>query len=323
MKKITLSIPQPCHEHWDQMTPADKGRFCASCQKTVVDFTNMSDRQLAEFFKKPAASVCGRFYQEQLNRDIELPRKRIPWARYFFQFTLPAFLVSMKAAAQKRTVVTGDTTYCTRTLGFVAAVPAREEPVDAGTLAGKVVDPQGRGMPGASVVVKNTKTGVQTDQSGAFRIHAEPGSILAISSVGYQSKEVAISGQSSSNITLVQLEPQLLGGVVVVGFTRTKAKPVPLIKAVIDTAFKKFSVYPNPVKGKSTIHIDLKNLSTGDYLISLQNMAGQTVQSKIVAIERKHQTVELAINETAAGTYLVRVSNRTTGASHSEKIVVQ
>jgi hypothetical protein len=44
------------------MTPGDKGRFCDSCQKTVHDFTGMSDMQLIAFFKKPSTgSVCGRF----------------------------------------------------------------------------------------------------------------------------------------------------------------------------------------------------------------------------------------------------------------------
>ena len=111
-KKIQLSITDPCHENWDNMTQADKGRFCASCQKQVIDFTNMSDSQLAAFFKKPIlisskdgekeASVCGRFYDDQLDRDIEIPKKRIPWVKYFFQFALPAFLISIKTSAQSK-----------------------------------------------------------------------------------------------------------------------------------------------------------------------------------------------------------------------------
>ena len=66
-KQIQLNIPNPCHENWDQMTPVDKGRFCGSCQKQVVDFTTMSDEQLILFFKKQIlssskdGSVCGRF----------------------------------------------------------------------------------------------------------------------------------------------------------------------------------------------------------------------------------------------------------------------
>jgi len=108
-KKIQLTIAEPCHENWDSMTPVEKGKFCGSCQKQVVDFSNMSDRQVAEFFKKPNQgrskedAVCGRFMTDQLDRDIEMPRKRIPWVKYFFQIALPAFLVSMKVSGQKTT----------------------------------------------------------------------------------------------------------------------------------------------------------------------------------------------------------------------------
>lgn len=101
-KKLQLTIAEPCHENWDGMTPVEKGKFCGSCQKQVIDFSNMSDRQVADFFKKPSTgSVCGRFMTDQLDRPIEIPRKRIPWLKYFFQIAIPAFLVSIKATAQK------------------------------------------------------------------------------------------------------------------------------------------------------------------------------------------------------------------------------
>jgi len=99
-KKIQLSIPKPCHEDWNAMTPVEKGKFCGSCQKQVIDFSTMSDRQVAEFFKKPSTgSVCKRVMTGQLDRDIEIPKKRIPWLKYFFTIALPAFFVSVKAGA--------------------------------------------------------------------------------------------------------------------------------------------------------------------------------------------------------------------------------
>ena len=101
-KKIQLRIEEPCHEKWESMTPVQQGMFCGSCQKNVIDFSNMSDRQLAEFFKKPSTgSVCGRFMTEQLDRDIAIPRKRIPWIRYFFTIAIPAFFFSLKSAGSK------------------------------------------------------------------------------------------------------------------------------------------------------------------------------------------------------------------------------
>ena len=122
-KQLKISIPTPCHEKWENMTPVEKGKFCGSCQKQVVDFSKMSDREVAMFFKKPIlsqskdGSVCGRFMKDQLDREIEIPKKRIPWLKYFFQFLLPAYLIS-----------------CTnnRTIGKVQASEPKTETVDEG-----------------------------------------------------------------------------------------------------------------------------------------------------------------------------------------------
>lgn len=65
---MKISINEPCHENWDKMTPNDKGAFCLSCQKNVVDFSNKTITQIKDFFRKKAEteSVCGRFEESQL-----------------------------------------------------------------------------------------------------------------------------------------------------------------------------------------------------------------------------------------------------------------
>jgi len=45
MQKLQLSIPEPCHENWHQMTPTEQGRFCNACSKEVVDFSMMNRYQ--------------------------------------------------------------------------------------------------------------------------------------------------------------------------------------------------------------------------------------------------------------------------------------
>src|SRR4030095_12468691 len=101
MRKVILSIYEPCHEKWEEMEPVEKGRFCASCQKTVIDFSQMTDTQLAAYFSRPAGSFCGQFHADQLGREIVFPKKNLPWVKYFFQITLPAFLISIKTYSQK------------------------------------------------------------------------------------------------------------------------------------------------------------------------------------------------------------------------------
>ena len=69
-KPFQLQIPTPCHESWANMQPADKGRHCAACQKTVVDFTGMSDTEIIRYMSKAGPHVCGRLTPGQMNRPL-------------------------------------------------------------------------------------------------------------------------------------------------------------------------------------------------------------------------------------------------------------
>jgi hypothetical protein len=54
-----LSIPKPCAESWDAMTPTAAGRYCARCQTEVVDFTRMSEAEMLAFMaSRRGRSVC-------------------------------------------------------------------------------------------------------------------------------------------------------------------------------------------------------------------------------------------------------------------------
>jgi hypothetical protein len=325
MKKIQLSIPKPCHENWDAMTPSEKGKFCGSCQKTVIDFTEMSDRHIAEFFKKPSTSVCGRFYQNQLHKEIELPKKRIPWIKYFFQIALPAFLVSIKANAQKTTVLMGDTTYCTQTMGFVSSKAIAEKSTEPNVINGQIIDQDGNKIAFATIVIKNSNVGTQSDAEGKFQLQAPLNSKLVFSAVGYRSKEVALNEETKNLLVRFEKDDIALSGViVVVGYTaRKKLKPFPIIQKVIDTAFNKFSVYPNPTHGNSTITIDFMKLEAGNYKISIIGSSGDIIQSDGKEISAKNKIASVFIKDVAAGTYFIHILSQKTGASYSKKIIIQ
>jgi hypothetical protein len=51
------------------MRPNDKGAFCFSCQKNVIDFSNKTLVQIKKFFTKmpDSESVCARFDERQLD----------------------------------------------------------------------------------------------------------------------------------------------------------------------------------------------------------------------------------------------------------------
>ncbi|MGN6402148.1 MAG: carboxypeptidase-like regulatory domain-containing protein [Flavisolibacter sp.] len=322
MKKINLSIPKPCHENWNQMTQVEKGRFCNSCQKVVVDFTTMSDRELAAFFKKYSGSLCGRFQQEQLNHDINIPRKRIPWVKYFFQFTLPAFLISLKTYGQKEKPAQHKEVVTNRlsgTVGMVAITPDKKPNLIE--ITGKVVDENGIGLAYATVTSKGYGA-VACDSAGNFSIWAERNKSLVASFVGYQSKELVLHDTSSVVITLDA--PQLSGEVVVTGLIAYKPpKPISLIKQIRDTAFNRFSIYPNPAYTNSSFTINTKKMKSGDYTFSIINLNGIIIQTKEVEVEHKEQLLSFSLQGIANGSYTVNFTNKKSGKTYTEKLIVQ
>lgn len=70
---------------------------------------------------------------------------------------------------------------------------------------------------GASVLVKGTTRGTNTDNEGKFSIDAKQGETLVVSSVGYTSAEVQVGRSTTLNITM-QASSAELTNVVIVGY---------------------------------------------------------------------------------------------------------
>ena len=96
---LSVSVPKPCHENWDDMTTTQKGRHCFSCQKTVVDFSKMSDGEIIRYFQQSKGATCGRFLETQLNRpmvELLVGRPKNKWTWMF-----PAMLLPFAGFAQQ------------------------------------------------------------------------------------------------------------------------------------------------------------------------------------------------------------------------------
>ena len=89
-------------------------------------------------------------------------------------------------------------------------------------ISGTVSDENGVPLPGATVVVEGTSTGVSTDFDGNYSIDASQGDVLVFSYVGYQSQSVSVGASSTVDVSL---EPDsLLDEVVVTALGLTRAK---------------------------------------------------------------------------------------------------
>jgi hypothetical protein len=67
-KRYKISIDKPCTQQWENMTPDKTDRFCNSCKKNVVDFTQYSDFDLIQFLKNNyGKNICGRIETARIN----------------------------------------------------------------------------------------------------------------------------------------------------------------------------------------------------------------------------------------------------------------
>lgn len=72
-RTVRYAIQDPCDKNWNEMQPEQQGRFCDSCEKSVVDFTNMSDFSIVSYLESHKQDkVCGRFTKPQLERVYQL-----------------------------------------------------------------------------------------------------------------------------------------------------------------------------------------------------------------------------------------------------------
>lgn len=93
-------------------------------------------------------------------------------------------------------------------------------------ISGTVVDIDGKPMPGVSVIVQGTTTGITTNMDGEFQLEIPADAqTLVFSFVGMKTQEIAIAGKSVFNVVMEQ-ESIGLEEVVAIGYGSQKKKDI-------------------------------------------------------------------------------------------------
>ena len=93
-------------------------------------------------------------------------------------------------------------------------------------------------IPGANVVIKNSKKGVMTDMDGVYRIKANQNDILVFTSLGYEAKEVKVDNKGTLNVALNEETNKLEEVVINVGYgTQSKKTLTNAISTIKADAF--------------------------------------------------------------------------------------
>jgi hypothetical protein len=191
--KIQISIPEPCHEGWQNMTPVEKGRFCASCQKRVFDFTYLSDNEIIKVVTKND-NLCARIDVSNLNRNLIKTKTKSNYFGYFATTVLAFFGLGIEnvVAQEKPVVEQTDFKYLNKATDSVKKI----------IVSGLVKNVYGQPLPGAIIKIKGTKNSTNTDQNGKYTIEVNQGEILIFSFLAKIDKEVLVRNSKIINVIL-------------------------------------------------------------------------------------------------------------------------
>ena len=221
--KYQIKIAEPCHENWNIMTLTQKGKFCKSCSKEVIDFTKLSDADISRTVLK-TDNVCGRFKETQLNKEIKTIQKNS-----FSKIAASLALVSTIAASQplfsqsKKDSIEN----VSHRMGKVFV---KNDSVDKFIIIKGNVKEVSGSLPGVNIHLKGTAIGAVTNFDGNFSIKIpnkkRNSYILVISYLGYKDQEIDILSIKKPLEIILEESNQVLGEITVTaGMIAIEKKP--------------------------------------------------------------------------------------------------
>ena len=205
-KSIHISIPTPCHESWDGMDMTERGAFCHSCQKEVIDFSAMTDREVIDYLAMHQTG-CGRFRKDQLDTKLSIAEVNngvFKWRALFLSFLSFVSIKSLVAQPSSKL-----------STNQISAIQNQNSNPISGSdttvnIRGKIIDENSQGIVGASVVLldslgKSLGIGVATNIDGDFSIDFKKNtsSRFITSYIGYTSTVTMITSEPNQSFIIM------------------------------------------------------------------------------------------------------------------------
>jgi hypothetical protein len=288
------------------MQPAEKGRHCQSCCKTVVDFTEMSDAEIIRHLSQAGPHVCGRLMPDQLNRAL-MPAPVQKNGRSGWAWVLASLLMVAKGSDDNRRPVKAgkvemrapktdaDSTFprIGMSIPIVSVAPIMGKP------ATRFVPDTNRIEMGAPAVVKADSIRPPGDTMSTVspaekRLNELPG-VLEGAVGGVQ---VCVKVTRVTDILTDTVKQLVTDTLAALGW-----RPAPAL-----------NIYPNPVSRGGAMQLAWKT-QPGQYQLTLMNIRGQLIAERMLDVGGAGQVDSWEIPASlAAGIYILRVV-RAAGAS--------
>lgn len=306
MQTLPVTIPNPCYENWNGMTPAEQGRFCSKCCKTVIDFSTKTNEEILSMLKtRQNERVCGHFNVTQLNQPATLTISLLQYGRplgfrkIFILSLFIAFGTTLFSCRDEQN----------RVLGKIKIVnqPEKEKHVTMGLIMFPPHDTLK--MPQEDYSLKGETS---YDPTTTINRGVAPRTVTGEPDV----PAVCITGDTIPVIQEDTLQPMVTTGILV--FKETPDTSASTIDTSIIEKTPKLSepfqnkttfiVYPNP--GKNTFTLELNASEKQSWKIELYDERGLRMQEFYTNYHTKKGAQLLQLNiEQPSGVYFVVCRN--------------
>ena len=252
--KVSVTLPDSCPEQWDEMPHAGDGRFCAACQKTVTDFTLMSDAQIIAFIRnKDEGNHCGRFNGHQLDRELTYPKSTTFYTHPIFSKIAASLMLIQSIASSVKAQVTAPKTYI--------APPLKEsktKKTPTKFIHGKVIDiASGTPLKGLKINVSGTSLTTITDANGRFylALPARPTDTIVIAVSYGKGASPSPQGTVIENKTITASELNYNSEIIIYRYTAdrlSEVSPAPdKVAQILEyTPYEKMGLYYTFARGR-------------------------------------------------------------------------
>jgi hypothetical protein len=305
---LTIQMNTPCDEHWNGMEPTEAGRFCNKCQKPVINFVDLSDQQILQYFLEHPYPVCGRMLTTQRDHHFEHTTPTIN--RHLFPVTatlLTLATITTEAAPPTPLIVNRSPVQ----QPHIKQAPANL--ADSLLISGTVKDKHGAPIENAEIIFDQYK--LLSDKNGSFQFTLPSGfNKTAIIQFSYPKLERQVRSyhplMQSTSYDIVLSEPYIpqciISGLMEPGFhvpvplpdslstfsfqssnkldTKTKALLTNLANFIKDNPLQKFTIrsYYNTSKQKA---VKLSNLIK-NFIVNEQGVNSDRIQIANPALQK-------------------------------------
>ena len=236
---IHIKVAKPCQEDWNNFHQTNNGGFCQSCQKEVIDFSQISSEEIVAVLQNNPNS-CGRFRSDQLG-TLPLPQTKFALLRPFKAAASWLIASALFMANLPQSQATKIKNYRIAQHDTVAVNAKKAQAVEGIQISGKVVDKQtGELLPGVNIYLKGTEIGVNTDGEGFFQFPQplQPGAILVFDYIGMRRQEYTVPLIRKEKLTIeMELDYHVIMGEVSVAFDAKKKNYKPSLMQKIASWF--------------------------------------------------------------------------------------